>query len=200
MGQGRLMDCVAPADVLAFWFGRPGETGYGQPRAEWFRKDAAFDAEIRNRFLPAAEAALAGQLADWANDRQGLLALLILLDQFPRNLFRGEAKAFAGDAPALALANAALDKGWDKDLNAVEKLFIYLPFEHSESLADQDRSMALFTALAAEHPGNDGFLDYARRHQEIIARFGRFPHRNAALGRPSTPEETSFLAQPGSGF
>lgn len=194
------MAIAAPAEILAFWFGQPGETGHGQPRAEWFRKDADFDAAIRARFLESVEAALAGQLADWANDRDGLLALLILLDQFPRNLFRGEAKAFAGDAQALALAKAAVDKGWDKDLNAFEKLFVYLPFEHSESLADQERSMALFGALAAEHPGNDGFLDYARRHQEIIARFGRFPHRNAALSRASTPEETSFIAQPGSGF
>ena len=91
-------------------------------------------------------------------------------------------------------------KGWDKGLSAVEKLFVYLPFEHSEALADQERSVALFSALAAEHPGCDGFLDYARRHHEVIARFGRFPHRNAALGRPSTPEESSYLAQPGSGF
>lgn len=194
------MAIAAPAEILAFWFGQPGEAGYGQPRVEWFRKDADFDAAIRGRFLASVEAALAGQLADWANDRDGLLALLILLDQFPRNLFRGEAKAFAGDAQALALAKAAVDKGWDKDLSVGEKLFVYMPFEHSEALADQERSLALFAALAAEHPGNDGFLDYARRHHEIIARFGRFPHRNAALGRPSTAEETSFIAQPGSGF
>ena len=194
------MDLATPAEILAFWFGQPGEAGYGQPRGEWFRKDADFDAEIRRRFLPAVDAALAGQLTDWTNDRQGLLALLILLDQFPRNLFRGEAKGFAGDPPALQLAETALAAGWDHGLSAVEKLFIYLPFEHSEALADQERSLALFAALAAAHPGNDGFLDYARRHHEIIARFGRFPHRNAALGRSSTPEETSFLAQPGSGF
>ena len=149
---------------------------------------------------PSVEAALAGQLAAWADDAQGALALLILLDQFPRNLFRGEAKAFAGDPQARQLAETALDQGWDKGLSAVEKLFVYLPFEHSEALADQERSVALFSALAAEHPGCDGFLDYARRHHEVIARFGRFPHRNAALGRPSTPEETGYLAQPGSGF
>jgi len=194
------MDSAAPADILAFWFGRTGEPGFGQPRGEWFRKDAGFDDQIRSRFLPSVEAALAGQLAAWAAERQGLLALLILLDQFPRNLFRGEAKAFAGDPQARQLAETALAKGWDKGLSAVEKLFVYLPFEHSEVLADQERSVALFSALAAEHPGCDGFLDYARRHHEVIARFGRFPHRNAALGRPSTPEETSYLAQPGSGF
>lgn len=194
------MSVVAAADILAFWFGRPGDAGYGQPRGEWFRKDEGFDEEIRSRFLPGVEAALAGELTAWADDRQGLLALLILLDQFPRNLFRGEAKAFAGDPQARRLAETALGRGWDKPLTAVEKVFVYLPFEHSESLADQERSVALFSALAAEHPGSDGFLDYARRHHEVIVRFGRFPHRNAALGRPSTPEETSYLTQPGSGF
>jgi uncharacterized protein (DUF924 family) len=194
------MDSSAPADILAFWFGRAGEPGFGQPRSEWFRKDAAFDDQIRSRFLPGVEAALAGQLTAWADERQDLLALLILLDQFPRNLFRGEAKAFAGDSQARQLAATALAKGWDKSMSAVEKLFVYLPFEHSEALADQERSVALFSALAAGHPGCEGFLDYAHRHHEVIARFGRFPHRNAALGRPSTPEETSYLAQPGSGF
>jgi uncharacterized protein (DUF924 family) len=194
------MDSAAAADILDFWFGRPGDAGYGQPRGEWFRKDAGFDAEIRSRFLPAVEAALAGELTAWADDRQGILALLILLDQFPRNLFRGEARAFAGDQQARRLAETTLAKGWDQNLSAVEKLFVYLPFEHSESLADQERSVALFSALAAGHPGCEGFLDYAHRHHEVIARFGRFPHRNAALGRPSTPEETSYLAQPGSGF
>jgi uncharacterized protein (DUF924 family) len=194
------MDSIAAADILAFWFGRAGEPGFGQQRGEWFRKDAAFDAEIRRRFLAAVEAALAGELNAWADDRQAALALLILLDQFPRNLFRGEAKAFAGDPQARQLAATALAKGWDKSMSAVEKLFVYLPFEHSEALADQERSVALFSALAAGHPGCEGFLDYAHRHHEVIARFGRFPHRNAALGRPSTPEETSYLAQPGSGF
>lgn len=194
------MALAATADILAFWFGRPGEADYGQPRAAWFRKDTAFDAEIRQQFLATVEAALAGQLADWAKTPQGLLALLIALDQFPRNLFRGEAKAFAGDIQARQLAERALDQGWEQGLNAVEKLFLYLPFEHSEALADQQRSLALFTALAAEHTGCAGYLDYAQRHYEVIARFGRFPHRNAALGRPSTPEETIYLAQPGSGF
>lgn len=194
------MSGTVAADILAFWFGRPGEPGHGQPRAEWFRKDAAFDEAIRSRFLPDVEAALAGRLTAWADSPQGLLALLILLDQFPRNLFRGTARMFDGDAQARALAEGALAKGWDKNLNSVEKLFVYLPFEHSEALADQERSVALFAALAAEAPGNDGFLDYAWRHHDVIARFGRFPHRNAALGRPSTPEETTYLAQPGSGF
>lgn len=194
------MDKVVPADILAFWFGRPGEPAHGQARSVWFRKDAGFDDEIHSRFLPDVEAALAGKLADWAATPDGLLALLILLDQFSRNLFRGEARAFAGDAQARALAATAIAKGWDQPLLAVEKLFVYLPFEHSESLADQERSLALFTDLAAAHAGCDGFLYYARRHFEVIARFGRFPHRNAALDRDSTADEAAYLAQPGSGF
>jgi len=194
------MEHIVPADILAFWFGRPGEPGHGRPRAEWFRKDAAFDEEIRRRFLPAVEAALAGQLAHWANSPEGALALLILLDQWPRNLFRDQARAFAGDEPARQLAATAIDRGWDQELSGLERLFIYLPFEHGEALADQQRSLALFAALAAEQPGHDGFLDYAQRHHAVIARFGRFPHRNAALGRPSTPDELDYLAQPGSGF
>jgi len=194
------MSAVVPADILAFWFGRPGEPAHGQARSVWFRKDACFDDEVRSRFLADVEAALAGQLAHWAATPDGLLALLILLDQFPRNLFRGEASAFAGDAQARELAAIAIAEGWDKPLSAVEKLFIYLPFEHSESFADQQRSLALFTELAAAHAGCERFLDYARRHFEVIARFGRFPHRNAALGRDSTADEAAYLAQPGSGF
>jgi uncharacterized protein (DUF924 family) len=194
------MDGTTAADVLAFWFGQPGEPEYGLPRSAWFRKDSVFDAEIRTRFLASVEAALAGRLDHWSKTPEGLLALLILLDQFPRNLFRGEASAFAGDARALSLGKTALANGWDTTLPDVEKLFVYLPFEHSEALADQERSLALFGALAAGNPGNEGFLDYARRHHEVIVRFGRFPHRNAALGRSSTPEEATYLAQPGSGF
>jgi len=166
----------------------------------WFTKDAGFDTKFRNEFLDLHFVAARRELDGWVDTVEGALALMILLDQFPRNLFRGEAKAFAGDPQARQLAETALDQGWDKGLSAVEKLFIYLPLEHSEVLADQERSVALFSALAAENRGCEGFLDYARRHHEVIARFGRFPHRNAALGRPSTPEETSYLAQPGSGF
>ncbi|RIX40937.1 MAG: DUF924 domain-containing protein [Rhodocyclales bacterium GT-UBC] len=194
------MPSTAPADILAFWFGLPGEPGFGQPRREWFAKDATFDERIRSRFLASVEAALAGRLAHWMGSPKGVLALLILLDQFPRNLFRNQDKAFAGDQQARLLAEMALDQGWEKQFGPLERVFLYLPFEHSERLADQERAVALFSALAAEHPGNDGFLDYARRHHEVIARFGRFPHRNAALGRDSTPDELDYLAQPGSGF
>ena len=187
-------------DVLAFWFGTPDQADYGQARAAWFRKDEAFDAQIRTRFLAEVEAAIAGQRGNWAANPQGALALFILLDQFPRNLFRNTARAFAGDAVALAVARHVVEQGWDRQLLPVQRVFVYLPFEHSESLADQDRSIALFTALAAEHPETAANLDYAHRHRDVIVRFGRFPHRNAALGRASTAAETDYLAQPGSGF
>jgi len=194
------MDGTTPADVLAFWFGRPGEPSQGQPHREWFSQDAGFDEAIRKRFLDCTEAALAGRLQDWSNDQAGLLALIIVLDQFPRNLFRHQAKAFAGDPAAQQLAAMALDRAWDRQCNAVERVFLYLPFEHSESLTDQEHSLALFATLANEHPETAGFLDYARRHHEVITRFGRFPHRNAALERTSTEAEKLYLAQPGSGF
>jgi len=187
-------------DILSFWFLPADVPGHGQPRMVWFRKDAGFDEEIRTRFLPDVEAALNGERADWADTPQGALALLILLDQFPRNLFRGEARAFAGDAQALRVADAVIARGWDQAMSGVERAFVYLPFEHSEALADQTRSMELFGALASQLPETAGYLDYAHKHQEVIARFGRFPHRNAALGRVSTPEEVVWLALPGSGF
>jgi uncharacterized protein (DUF924 family) len=186
--------------ILDFWFLLPEVEGHGQPRAQWFRKDEAFDEEIRARFLPAVEGALAGKLDSWLTTPQGALALLILLDQFTRNLFRGEARCFAGDAQALRVAETVIAKGWDQAMSVVERAFVYLPFEHSETLADQERSLTLFGALAADSPATAGFLDYAQRHHEVIVRFGRFPHRNAALGRVSTPEEKDYLAQPGSGF
>ena len=187
-------------DVLAFWFGAPDAADYGQARAAWFRKDDAFDARIRASFLPEVEAAIAGQRDDWAAIPQGVLALFILLDQFPRNLFRNTARAFAGDAAALALAGRVVEQGLDRQLLPVQRVFAYLPFEHSESLVDQDRSIALFAALADEHHEAASYLDYAHRHRDVIVRFGRFPHRNAALGRTSTVAEIDYLAQPGSGF
>lgn len=187
-------------DVLAFWFGAPDDAGYGQARPAWFRKDDAFDAQIRARFLAEVDAAIAGQRGDWAASPQGALALFILLDQFPRNLFRNTVRAFAGDAAALSLAGRVVEQGWDRKLLPVQRVFVYLPFEHSESLADQERSIALFTTLADDHPETASYLDYAHRHHEVIVRFGRFPHRNAALGRTSTAAETDYLAQPGSGF
>ncbi|MGE5384586.1 MAG: DUF924 family protein [Betaproteobacteria bacterium] len=191
---------AVPQAVLDFWFGRPGQPEYGQQRAEWFVKNPAFDARIRALFQPTVEAALDGSLADWAATPAGALALIVVLDQFPRNLFRGEARAFAGDPQARAVAREMVDAGLDRQLSPVQRVFAYLPFEHSEDMADQDRSVALFSAMAEATPGFEETLDYARRHREVIARFGRFPHRNAALGRTSTADEVAYLAQPGAGF
>jgi len=182
-------------DVLGFWFGRRGETGYGLPRPVWFERDPAFDQAIRERFLGDCEAALAGERAAWRFGARRCLALILLLDQFPRNLFRDSPRAYAGDAMALETARHAVDRAYDRALPPVMRQFVYLPYQHSESLADQERSIPLFAAL----PLPD-CLDYALRHRAIVARFGRFPHRNAALGRASTPEETAFLAEPGPSF
>jgi len=180
--------------VLDFWFGSGGI------RAEWFRKDPAFDAQIRERFGAWVDRAVAGELADWQASPQAALARIVLLDQFTRNIHRGSARAFAGDALALAAARAMVASGQDAMLPPVPRAFVYMPFEHAEDLAAQNEAVRLFTALAAQAPELDENLDYARRHRAIIERFGRFPHRNAALGRPSTPEEAAFLQQPGSGF
>ena len=189
-----------PADVLEFWFGAPGSAEHGSLRKCWFEKDPAFDAEIRRRFLALVDEAAAGRLDDWADRPEGLLALIVLLDQFPRNLFRNAPRAFATDAQALALAQQALAQGVDALLMPVARAFIYLPFEHSEDLAMQDRAVALFAALAQHGEAFASYLDYAERHRDVIRRFGRFPHRNAILGRASTPEEIAFLARPGAGF
>lgn len=189
-----------PADVLAFWFGAPGSAEHGRMRKCWFEKDPAFDAEIRRRFLPLVEAAAAGRLDDWAAQPESLLALIVLLDQFPRNLFRNTPRAFAADARALVLAQQAIAQGFDARLMPVARAFIYLPFEHSEDMAMQDRAVALFSALAKHGEEFASYLDYAGRHRDVIRRFGRFPHRNAILGRASTPEEIEYLARPGAGF
>ena len=175
-----------PEALLRFWFDE-------HPR-DWFVKNPAFDAEIRARYLPAHEAAAAGRLAHWADAPRSCLALVIALDQFPRNLFRGDARAFATDPLARDAARALLARGWDRGMSESQRLFAYLPFEHSESLADQ----ALSCELMKDFPEDQ--RRYAERHREIIQRFGRFPHRNDSLGRQSTPAEIEFLRQPGSGF
>jgi uncharacterized protein (DUF924 family) len=197
---------VNPQAVLDFWFGPPGAAA-SAPREAWFRKSAAFDDEIRGRFGALVEAALAGPLPPpWDADAAARLAQLIVLDQFPRNLFRDSARAFAGDARALALAQRMVAAGEDRALAPLQRWFCYLPLEHAEDLALQDESVRLFQALAAEAPDEGlattlaGALDYAQRHREVIARFGRFPHRNRVLGRASTPEELEYLSQPGAGF
>lgn len=178
------------AAVLDFWFGpEPGM------RLEvWFRRNDDFDARIRERFGALHCRALAGDRDQWAETPRGALALVVVLDQFSRNLYRGDARAFAGDAKALALAKQALAEGWDRDLMEVERLFFYLPFEHSERIEDQRRAVVLFA------PFGDTAAAAAQRHLWLIERFGRFPHRNAALGRPNTPEEEEYLAGPREGF
>lgn len=175
-------------EVLDFWF----QGDARDPR--WFRKDEAFDRAIRDRFLPLYDLARAGGLAGWLNSPAECLALVILLDQFPRNMFRGTARAFAADPLARDAARSILSRGWDRSMDDSRRLFAYLPFEHSESLPDQDLACELMKDFDPEQ------VRYALRHREIIRRFGRFPHRNAALGRPSTEEEAAFLKEPGSGF
>jgi uncharacterized protein (DUF924 family) len=169
-----------PADILAFWHAAGPD--------KWFTKDPAFDAEITQRFLAAHEAAAAGALTAWEETPDGALALVILLDQFPRNMFRGDARTFATDPLACAVAERAIARGDDRQFNLPVRLFFYLPFMHAETLADQERCVALFEAA-----GEVGWMKYAIEHADIIRRFGRFPHRNLLLGRATTPEEQAFL-------
>jgi uncharacterized protein (DUF924 family) len=189
------MPLPTPTDVRAFWFGEHP----GAQRAEWFRKDAAFDATIRERFGELHAAASRRGLEAWRATPEGMLALIVVLDQFSRNLFRGDPRAFEQDAYALECANQAIGRGDEELLLPVQRTFLYLPLEHSEDLADQERCIALMQKLEA-FPETKGLVVWAVKHRDVIARFGRFPHRNTALGRTSTPEEIEFLAQPGSGF
>ena len=184
-----------PNDVLAFWFGEGAD--YGKRHKRWFEKDPAFDAELAARFGKFYDELSAAR--GWLAAPRACLARILVLDQFPRHLFRGTARAFAADALALEAARHAVAAGYDRQLLAVERLFVYLPFEHSERLEDQERACALFEPLAA-FPETDDTLRYAIAHRDIIRRFGRFPHRNLILGRESTPAELEFLRQPGSSF
>ncbi|HEY9080592.1 DUF924 family protein [Magnetovibrio sp.] len=180
--------------ILTFWFGESDSEAYGQNRAAWFTKDPAFDAKIRTRFARVIDAAALGQLDMMAESPEGAVALVVVLDQFPRNVYRDVARAFENDAHALHIAKQAIEKGFDREVIPVMRKFLYLPFEHSENLADQERALELFSALGGED------LEWAQKHHVIIARFGRFPHRNGVLGRLSTPEEKAFLSEPGSSF
>lgn len=177
-------------EVLHFWF---KET---EPQ-QWFQKNEDFDNEIRGRFLVTWEMARDGLCDSWNKDAEGCLALCIVLDQFPRNMFRGSPDAFATDGHALSVAKHAVSGGFDQVLAPVKRRFIYLPFEHSESLQEQEKSVALFAKIKDDDPVG---YDYAVRHLEVIKEFGRFPHRNALLGRKNTPEEEEYLAKPGAGF
>ncbi|MEO7493526.1 MAG: DUF924 family protein [Massilia sp.] len=192
---------MAYREILDFWFLPAGAEGYGQPRNVWFTKDAAFDAMIGERFGATITLALGGGLREWDEaGPRGVLARILVLDQFTRNAFRERPESFAGDPLALAAATALVDSGAHLQLSPLERWFAYMPFEHTEDAAMQERSVALFTELAQQYEGFAGTLDYAHRHRGVIARFGRFPHRNAILGRASTPEELAYLSQPGSGF
>ena len=171
---------ASPETVLTFWRAAGPD--------KWFKKHTAFDDDIRRRFLETHEAAAASQLADWEATPDGALALLIVLDQFPRNMFRDSVRAFAADPLARAFADRTLARGFDQRVVLAERTFFYLPFEHSEAIADQERCVALFRAT-----GDAEALKWAELHADIIRRFGRFPHRNAALGRATTPEEQAFL-------
>jgi uncharacterized protein (DUF924 family) len=188
--------------ILNFWFDNPesDSSEYGQQRKIWFKKDPSFDATIRQCFLEDYERAVRGELESWQQQPRPCLALILLFDQFPRNLFRGSAQSFATDPHALALANHALQHQFDQALIPVERMFVYLPFEHSENFADQATAVALFQNLFNQHPEFADPLDYAIRHRQVIEQFGRFPHRNKILGRETTPEEAEFLKQPGSRF
>ncbi len=182
---------AAIEDVLRFWFVESGPD-------DWYAKDEAFDDAIRGRFGGLYEKAAAGALEDWTGTAQGCVALCIVLDQLPRNMFRGDARAFDSDPMARATARHAIDRGFDTDpaIDDRRRAFLYLPFQHSEDIDDQRLSVR----LTRQRMDDAKSLDYAERHLRIIERFGRFPHRNATLGRESTAEETEFLSQDGSSF
>lgn len=189
---------MTPEDVLSFWFAK-------EHQELWFENNQEFDDAIRRRFGRAIEQAGEGAFDDWAQSERGALALLILLDQYPRNSYRGSARVFAHDPKARAIASAAIAAGLDQQVSHDERMFFYLPFEHSEELSDQELSIALFRAWAQDSPAAhradaDDQMIYVLRHHEIIARFGRFPHRNQALGRTSSAEELAFLTEPNSSF
>jgi len=186
--------------VLDFWFGEPGSAEHGSARKVWFAKDDGFDAAIRDRFGVLIERALRGELEAWGAAAETALAQILLLDQFTRNAYRGTPRSFAGDARALAAASRMVGARQDQALPAFMRGFVYLPFEHAESLAMQDEAIRLLRRLCDESADGPSMLDYAHRHRAVIERFGRFPHRNEILGRRSTAEEVAYLARPGSGF
>jgi uncharacterized protein (DUF924 family) len=187
-------------DVLDYWFGTRGSAEHGSFREMWFEKREATDSEIARRFSALIERALRGEFESWAADPLSALAQILLLDQFTRNALRDTPRAFAGDPRALNAATAMVGSRQDETLPFEQRLFVYMPFEHAENLPSQDESVRLFTRLMGDTPDPHDLMKYARRHREVVQRFGRFPHRNAILSRQSTPDELAFLRQPGSGF
>jgi len=185
---------ISPEDILTFWFDEAGPQ-------KWFEQSDAFDAEVRERFGALTHQARDGKLDTWSETPRGCLALIILIDQFSRNIHRGSPLTWSADVHGLALTRLALDRGYDNELNHEERKFLYMPLMHSEGIADQDRSVALFQKLAADGAENGEMtLDYAIRHRDIIAAYGRFPHRNEILGRESTAEEIELLKDPNATF
>ena len=176
---------ASAAEILEFWFA-------AEVKPLWFASTPEFDEALRERFLATYRAAATGQLEDWERTPLGALALVIVLDQFPLNLFRGQPESFATEAAARAVTDRAIARGFDQEMSPEQRLFLYLPFMHGEALADQERSVRLFQQAA----GLEKSLDFARHHRDLIRRFGRFPHRNAILGRESTPQEITYLASP----
>ena len=180
--------------VYAYWFGEPGTAAHGTVRDHWFHGGRAADELIKTRFSETCRAAIGGRLEAWKAHPKGAVSLVVVLDQFPRNIFRGDPRSFAHDSIALAAARELVEGPFHDDLMTVEKLFAYLPFEHSENIEDQDRSVAMFEAMEP-HPSKQEWVDFAVEHRDIILQFGRFPHRNVILGRDSTPEEAAWLAK-----
>ncbi len=185
--------------VLEFWFGEDFRQTVPKPQKKWFVKDTVFDQAVREWFFGTYEQAIAGRLDHWLETAEGSLALTIVLDQFPRNMFRDTAQAFASDGQALMVANQALERDFDRDLPPVMRVFFYLPLEHSENRANQIRCVQLLQSFA-DDPELQSYYEFALKHQAVIEQFGRFPHRNDILGRASTPAEIAFLQQPGSKF
>jgi uncharacterized protein (DUF924 family) len=190
-----------PDDLHRFWFGALDEDGFAtaSQRQRWFRGGARMDERVRERFADLPAAAAAGALDHWLGTPRGRLGWILACDQLPRHLYRGTAEAFAFDPLALAAARAGIAAGTDRALGCDERAFFYLPFEHSESVLDQHTAVGLFTALhdgapAGRSPLTAGWLRHAREHRDLVLRFGRFPHRNGLLGRPSTPQELDYLA------
>lgn len=188
----------SPQEVLDFWFGSEDDPDYGTFRSAWFTKNEDFDNEVRKRFADTYEMAATGELDGWREEAGSCLALIIVLDQFSRNMFRGDGRTHAADGKALETARYAVENALDRELPMFQRHFVYMPYMHSEDIEVQRRSEALFERLRED--GGPNLIEYAVGHREIVERFGRFPHRNSILDRETTSEEVEFLKGPGSSF